>query len=163
MMFLTGIVRSFYPLSKQTPLRLPQGGEAQTSSNETLTWKPNTPSGRKEVKPMPSPFGEGQTDMPINHHHLGEVQHQTPLPSPPRGRSPSCPRTKSFPWKTVTAINRPAPFPVVLSGATALRERRRRREGREARRRRRGERFNNPPPFGLTRKIYCKNVKKLIY
>lgn len=23
---------------------------------------------------MPSPFGEGQTDMPINHHHLGEVR-----------------------------------------------------------------------------------------
>jgi hypothetical protein len=22
---------------------------------------------------MPSPFGEGQTDTPINHHHLGEV------------------------------------------------------------------------------------------
>ncbi len=23
---------------------------------------------------MPSPLGEGQTDMPINHHHLGEVK-----------------------------------------------------------------------------------------
>ena len=22
---------------------------------------------------MPSPLGEGQTDMPINRHHLGEV------------------------------------------------------------------------------------------
>jgi len=22
---------------------------------------------------MPSPLGEGQTDMPINHDHLGEV------------------------------------------------------------------------------------------
>ena len=24
---------------------------------------------------MPSPLGEGQTDMPINRHHLGEVLH----------------------------------------------------------------------------------------
>ncbi len=36
---------------------------------------------------MPSPCGEGQTDMPINLVNLGEVA-QTPLPSPPRGRSP---------------------------------------------------------------------------
>jgi len=28
---------------------------------------------RKEVKPMPSPLGDGQTDMPINHHNLGEA------------------------------------------------------------------------------------------
>lgn len=31
------------------------------------------PLGRKEVKPIPSPFGEGQTDTPINHANQGEV------------------------------------------------------------------------------------------
>jgi hypothetical protein len=35
---------------------------------------------------MPSPFGEGQTDTPINHHPLGEVSHKhqknTDLPQP---------------------------------------------------------------------------------
>ena len=28
---------------------------------------------------MPSPLGEGQTDMPINRLHLGEVQTDTPI------------------------------------------------------------------------------------
>jgi hypothetical protein len=28
---------------------------------------------------MPSPLGEGQTDMPINHDHLGEVQTDMPI------------------------------------------------------------------------------------
>jgi hypothetical protein len=28
---------------------------------------------RKETDSMPSPFGEGQTDMPINRHNRGEV------------------------------------------------------------------------------------------
>jgi len=37
---------------------------------------------------------------------------KTHLPSPPRGRSPSHPQTKSFPWKTVTTVNRPVPFPL---------------------------------------------------
>jgi hypothetical protein len=42
---------------------------------------------RKEVNTMPSPLGEGQIDTPINRHHRGEVATQTPLLSPPRGRS----------------------------------------------------------------------------
>jgi len=32
-----------------------------------------TPSYRKEANTMPSPFGEGQTDTPINRHNRGEV------------------------------------------------------------------------------------------
>jgi hypothetical protein len=44
------------------------------SLNKTLTKETNTPSARKEVNPMPSPFGEGQINTPINHHYLGEVQ-----------------------------------------------------------------------------------------
>ena len=32
-----------------------------------------TPSYRKEANTMPSPFGEGQTDTPINRHNQGEV------------------------------------------------------------------------------------------
>jgi len=28
---------------------------------------------------MPSPSGEGQTDKPINYHHLGEVQTVPPI------------------------------------------------------------------------------------
>jgi len=28
---------------------------------------------------MPSPSGEGQADMPINHDHLGEVQTDMPI------------------------------------------------------------------------------------
>jgi hypothetical protein len=44
-----------------------------------LTWKPNTPSARKEINSMPSPFGEGQTDTPINHHNLGEVLFPPPF------------------------------------------------------------------------------------
>ncbi len=44
MMFLTGIMLPFYPAvfgkCEYKPLsRLPQGGEAKTSSNQTLTWK----------------------------------------------------------------------------------------------------------------------------
>ena len=31
------------------------------------------PPERKEINSVPSPFGEGQTDTPINHGHLGEV------------------------------------------------------------------------------------------
>jgi len=42
---------------------------------------------RKEVNLIPSPFGEGSTDMPIDHHPQGEVPRQTPLPSPLKGRS----------------------------------------------------------------------------
>ena len=96
--------------------------------NGNLLWKPDTPSARKEVNSLPSPFGEGQTDMPINHVHLGEV-HQTPLPSPPRGRSRTLLNRNSI------LANRhnhqpTSPFPFILSGATAFWERRRRREER---------------------------------
>lgn len=58
--------------SKQVPV-YPKGGEAMCSSNQTLTWKPNSHQRRKEANFMSSPFGEGQTDMPINRHNLGEV------------------------------------------------------------------------------------------
>lgn len=34
---------------------------------------------------MPSPFGEGQTDTPINHHPLGEVPLLPSLFPPPFG------------------------------------------------------------------------------
>jgi len=65
-----------------------------------------------------------------------------PSPVFPKGEKPNPPQTKHFPWQTVITINRPAPFPFILSGATILRERRRRREGR-------GERSYLPRPNPL--------------
>jgi len=44
------------------------------------------------------------------------TRHKTPLPSPPRGRSPDLASNKAHPWKTVTAINQPAPFPFGKGG-----------------------------------------------
>ncbi len=73
--------------------RLPQGGEAKTSSNKIILGNPTRLSGRKEINSIPSPLGEGQTDTPINHANQGEVP-QIPLPSPPRGRSQSLLETK---------------------------------------------------------------------
>ncbi|MBN1449689.1 MAG: hypothetical protein JW963_01625 [Anaerolineales bacterium] len=59
---------------------------------------------------MPSPFGEGQTDTPINHYYLGEVQ-TNPSPVSPKGEKLKPSSNKAFPWKTVTAITQQAPFP----------------------------------------------------
>lgn len=47
--------------------------------NQTLSWKLNNPSDRKEVNTMPSPLGDGQTVTLINHNYLGEVQTDTPI------------------------------------------------------------------------------------
>ena len=55
---------------------------------------------RKEINPMPSPFGEGQTVTPINHRHLGEV-----LTRLPQGGEAMCSSNKTLTWKTVTIIN----------------------------------------------------------
>jgi len=95
--------------------RLPQGGEAKTFLKQNSIWKPNTPSGRKEVNSMPSSnWKRGKPTRrsipPIR------VKSQTPLPSPPRGRSSNPPQTKHFPWQIVTTINRPAPFPFGKGG-----------------------------------------------
>jgi len=38
---------------------------------------------------MPSPLGEGQTDVPINRLHLGEVQTVTPINHHNQGEVPS--------------------------------------------------------------------------
>jgi len=62
----------------------PKGERLKPSSFQDLLWKPNTPSDRKEVKFIPFPFGEGQTDMPINHANQGEVS-----PSPLTTSSPA--------------------------------------------------------------------------
>ena len=83
MMFLTGITR-FYP----SPVS-PKGERLKPFSSQALFWKPSTPSGRKEVKPIPSPFGEGQTDTPINHFNQGEViQHRESLRQSGLGQPP---------------------------------------------------------------------------
>jgi hypothetical protein len=37
---------------------------------------------------MPSPFGEGQTDTPINHHNLGEVSAKMPIAESPLAQHP---------------------------------------------------------------------------
>jgi len=66
---------------KQTPLPSPPRGRSQNLPETELDLETqHAYQRRKEVNSMPSPFGEGQTDMPINHHHLGEVP--LPLPSP---------------------------------------------------------------------------------
>jgi hypothetical protein len=60
--------------------RLPQGGEAKNLLIQTIDLdiqQPHQP--RTETDSMPSPKGEGQTDMPINRHNRGEVPfHQAP-------------------------------------------------------------------------------------
>ncbi len=43
---------------------------------------------RKEIVSIPSPLGEGQSDMPINHHNQGEVPHHLSTPFLTR-RNPS--------------------------------------------------------------------------
>jgi len=58
---------------------------------------------------MPSPLGEGQTDMPIAQVNRGEVPN--PSPVSPKGEKPIHHRTKSFPWKFNKIINRLAAFP----------------------------------------------------
>ncbi len=63
-----------------------------------------------------APFGERQTDTPINRLYQGEVLTKTPLPSPQPpfgagGERPRPPSTQTLTWKTVTGINRSAPFP----------------------------------------------------
>ena len=64
------------------------GRGAKTFLKQTIDLEIQPPhQPRKETDSMPSPFGEGQTDMPINRPNQGEVADQTPLPSPPRGRS----------------------------------------------------------------------------
>ena len=93
------------------------------SLNKTLTKETNTPSARKEVNPMPSPFGEGQINTPINHHYLGEVQiNPSPvslrygmLRDPPRGRSRSS-LNKTLLWKINKSITQQAPFPFGKGG-----------------------------------------------
>ena len=62
---------SFCPIKPLS--RLPHGGDASCSSNKLQLGNSTTLSPRKGLNPMPSPLGEGQTDMPINHLHLGEV------------------------------------------------------------------------------------------
>jgi hypothetical protein len=52
-------------LSKPTSIRAP--------FTRYPLWKLNMPSGRKENKPIPSPLGEGQADMPIAQANQGEV------------------------------------------------------------------------------------------
>ena len=58
----------------QKPLsRLPLGGDAQASSNKTLTWKINKAINR----PAPFPFGKGGgigPNTPKIHHNRGKVR-----------------------------------------------------------------------------------------
>ena len=80
------------PISRKPLSRLPNpkgrfaGGRSQSplKPNIDLETQP-AHEHRKEVNSMPSPFGEGQTDMPINHHPLGEVPLSPPLFPPPFG------------------------------------------------------------------------------
>ena len=62
--------------------RLPHGGEAQTILQQNIDLENHRPhQPRTEADSMPSPFGEGQTDTPINRHNRGEVPrifHQAP-------------------------------------------------------------------------------------
>ena len=64
--------------------RLPQGGEAQTILQPNIDSEiQSAHQPRTEADSMPSPFGEGQTDSPINRHNRGEVPptfHQAPGP-----------------------------------------------------------------------------------
>jgi len=61
--------------------RLPQGEKLKPSSNQTLPWKTVTainrpapfPFGKRRAEPVEAGGGIGPTDMPINHHPLGEV------------------------------------------------------------------------------------------
>jgi hypothetical protein len=51
----------------------PKGEKPVPAETEPTFGNSTTPSHRKGLVTMPSPLGEGQTDMPINHAHLGEV------------------------------------------------------------------------------------------
>ncbi|HMB22568.1 MAG TPA: hypothetical protein VKP08_07065, partial [Anaerolineales bacterium] len=98
----------------------PKGEELIPTWNKILLWKLDMPSDRKEVNLIPSPFGEGQADTPINLAGQGEVQTN---PSPvyhsatlgydvPQGEEAMCSSNKILTWETVTTINRPAPVPL---------------------------------------------------
>jgi len=52
---------------------------------------------------MPSPFGEGQTDKPINHIHLGEVPN--PTPTLPKWGGSQLLLKRNFDLKTQHAIS----------------------------------------------------------
>ena len=51
----------------------PKGEKPRPFSNKIILGNSTRLQCRKEGNKMPSPLGEGQTDMPINHDHLGEV------------------------------------------------------------------------------------------
>jgi len=50
---------------------------------------------------MPSPLGEGQTDMPINHDHLGEVPPNMPINRDHLGEVPLIPSESVFLYQTL--------------------------------------------------------------
>jgi hypothetical protein len=64
---------------------------------------------------MPSPLGEGQTNMPINHDNLGEVN--------PTRRSITFIWERSIPPKTVFHLTSPPPTARYRSGTRLPRER----------------------------------------
>jgi len=51
----------------------PKEGGAKTDFHQPLTWK-LSPIHRTETKTIPSPFGEGQTDLFDYYANQGEVQ-----------------------------------------------------------------------------------------
>jgi len=52
-----------------------KNGLVDIPSRDRFTFNPTTsaPADKIGFNSMPSPLGEGQTDMPINRHDLGEV------------------------------------------------------------------------------------------
>ena len=67
---------------------IPKWGEAKTLLKPNIDLEnQHAHQPRKEIVPVPSPVGEGQTDTPINHYPLGEV-----LPSPPTTQAAFLPR-----------------------------------------------------------------------
>lgn len=62
------------PLSSASGTMSPKGGEAKTTLTPSLSLETeHAIRRRKEVNSIPSPFGEGQADTPINPANQGEV------------------------------------------------------------------------------------------
>src|SRR5512138_3265147 len=95
----------------------PKGEELIPTWNKILLWKLDMPSDRKEVNLIPSPFGEGQADTPINLAGQGEVQTNpspvspNPLQGASQGGEAMCSSNKTLAWKPIITINGSAPFP----------------------------------------------------
>ena len=68
--------------NEQTPLPSPRTGRSYVLLKQSIDLENHHPhQPRTEADSLPSPFGEGQTDTPINRHNRGEVPrifHQAP-------------------------------------------------------------------------------------